>query len=131
MACSDIEASSSADTGYVSTCISIRFVLLLAVSCSDRDRSSSAPSVELDEALSLSNAFLTTLDRNPKDLKLVKVENLIFRGPGSAGSAIWRFDYQERSLIPTKEHPLGGIGGGLFVQVDLDSKKATFLGVGE
>lgn len=109
---------------------SLSLVLLLAASCSARARTSSAPSIEFEEALSLSNAFLTTLGRDPKDLKLVRAENLIFRGPPLQGPAFWRFDYQERSSLPSKDH-IGGLGGGLFIEVDLDAKKAKFLGVGE
>ena len=104
-------------------------MLLVAGACSDR--SSSGPSTELEEATAISNAFLATLGRDPKDLKLVKTENLIYRGPNQVGPAIWRFDYQERRLIPSKDNVLGGVGGGLFIEVDLDQKKAKFLGVGE
>lgn len=94
-------------------------------------RNSSAPSVELEEAAALANAFLPTLDRNPKELKLVKAENLVFRGPSLLGPSIWRFTYKERSLIPKDGRALLGAGGELFIEVDLDKKKATFLGVGE
>ena len=110
---------------------SILFVLLFAPSCSDRARHAPAPSVELVEALLLSNEFLTTLNRNPQELKLIRVENRIYPGPGTVGPAIWRFDYLERSHIATKEHPLVAMGGGLFIEVDLETKKAKFLGVGE
>ncbi len=108
----------------------ILFMLLFAASCSDRGRHS-PPSVELEEALLLSNAFLTTLNRDLQELKLIKVENRIDSGPGTVGPAIWRFDYLERRLIATKEHPLVGVGGGLFIEVDLETKKAKSLGVGE
>jgi hypothetical protein len=110
---------------------SILFGLLLAAaSCSNPApdsspppaRNASPPAVELEEAISLSNAFLPTLNRNPSDLKLVKVENLVFRGPD--GPAIWRITYKERNA-------LGALGGELYVEVDLNQKKAKFLGTGE
>ena len=102
---------------------------LFAGSCAAR--SFSGPSAELEEATAISNAFLATLGRDPKDLKLVRTENLIYSGANLGGPAIWRFDYQERKLIPSKDNLSGGIGGGLFIEVDLDLKKAKFLGVGE
>lgn len=110
----------------------ILFLLLFGISVSDlHARNSSSPSVEFEAALALSNAFLPTLNRNPKNLKLVKAENLVFSGPHLLGPAIWRFTYKERSLIPKDGQSLLGLGGELFIEVDLNNKKARFLGAGE
>lgn len=89
------------------------------------------PTVELEEAAVLANAFLPTLDRNPKELKLVKAENLVFRGPNLLGHSIWRFTYMERSLIPKDGQTPFGAGGQIPIEVDLDKQKAKFLGVSE
>jgi len=62
---------------------SMLLVLLFATSCSDRSRKAAATSSELEEALLLANAFLPTLNRNPEELKLIRVENRIYPGPGT------------------------------------------------
>lgn len=90
-----------------------------------------SPSAELQEALTLSNALLPRFGRNPRDLKVVKVENLLFSNSDPPSTANWRFTYKERSLIPSGGKTLLGLGGELFIEVDLVNKKARLTGFGE
>jgi hypothetical protein len=84
-----------------------------------------SPSTELLRAIELGNAFLPSLKRKPRDLKLIEVKN-VFGKPN-----IWRLTYKERSAMPRETGGLATLGGELFVEVDLDNGKTKFAGTGE
>lgn len=85
-----------------------------------------SPSSELLRAIELGNAFLPSLKRKPRDLKLIEVKNVFGGKPN-----IWRLTYKERSALPRETGGLATLGGELFVEVDLDTGKTKFAGTGE
>lgn len=85
-----------------------------------------SPSSELLRAIELGNAFLPSLKRKPRDLKLIEVKNVFGGKPN-----IWRLTYKERSALPRETGGLATLGGELFVEVDLENGTTKFAGTGE
>lgn len=85
-----------------------------------------SPSSELLRAIELGDAFLPSLHRKPRDLKLVEVKNVFGGKPN-----IWRLTYKERAALPRETGGLAALGGELFLEVDLNNKTTKFVGTGE
>lgn len=74
--------------------------------------------------------MLATLS-NPSDYKLIRVENLYLPGRGYLGPHIWHVTFKAKELIPKGDNEIVGLGGEIFIQVDMNTKKAKLLGYGE
>lgn len=79
---------------------------------------------ECEEAVSLAEAMLPTIDIKPEDYKLVAAENLrdaagVYRGP-----QFWRLTFKARHLIPHTHEGILGAGGEIFVEADLTERRA-------
>lgn len=89
-----------------------------------------SPSQELKLAITIGEKFLKTLNINPNEEKLIKVENLYSRGR-FVGPDIWVLTFKYRKIIPNNAHQPLGTGGEVFIEVDLKEKMAKLLGYGE
>ena len=84
---------------------------------------------ELEKAVQFAtyqlNAYLILANRlNPeKEYRLLSAQNLVQKG-----EAVWWITFKAGSLLPSKENPIIGVGGEIFVSVDLKSQecKITF-----
>ena len=89
------------------------------------------PSTELLEAVAIGDAYLPSQSIKPTDVKLISAANLFSCDAVLRGPHVWRLAYKYREGIPTEaDRPLA-VGGEVLVEVDLRTKKATFLGVTE
>ena len=109
--------------------------LVFAVSCkqasSGRFSYSHAvsPSKDCEIAISLAEELLSTLN-DPNNYKLIRVENLYLPMRGYLGPHLWHLTFKSRELIPKDKEPVGA-GGEVFIQVDMNTRKAKLLGYGE
>ena len=92
--------------------------------------SEATPSEECQQAIDIANQFLPTLNLNPADYQLIKVENLVVTGDHYLAPQIWRLTYKLRDLIPEDGGEIGA-GGEVFIQVDISSGVARLQGFGE
>ena len=81
-------------------------------------------------AISLAEGLLSTL-KVPNDYKLIRVENLYLPLRGYLGPHIWHLTFKSRGLIPKDDKEPVGLGSEIFIQVDMNTKKAKLLGYGE
>jgi len=86
---------------------------------------------ECEEAISLAEAMLPTIDIKPEDYKLIEAKNLrdaagVYRGP-----QFWHLTFKARYLIPSTPKGMLGAGGEIFVAVDLTERRAWVTGYGE
>lgn|GEM_PF-952164 len=86
----------------------------------------SSPSSEMLEAIKLGDAFLPSLKRKSRDMKLIEVKNVFGGKPNQ-----WRLTYKERSSLPRETGGPGALGGELLIDVNLDEKISKFAGSGE
>jgi len=92
--------------------------------------SEATPSEECQQAIDIANQFLPTLNLNPADYQLIKVENLVVTGDHYLAPQIWRLTYKLRDLIPEDGGEIGA-GGEVFIQVDISTGVARLQGFGE
>lgn len=88
------------------------------------------PARDCHEALSLGIGFLMTKNIDLTQYKLISAENLI-KGTDYIRPHIWRLTFKLKRLIPETSEAEIGAGGELFLEVDLATKTARFLGYGE
>ena len=109
--------------------VSLALLICLATANAQAGNKKLSPENDLAAAIKIANAFLPSLPRSPSDLKLIKAENLIVRNGQMKPPAVWELAYKDRSTISSDG--LIGKGGELFIEVDLKTKKAKFMGAGE
>ncbi len=81
------------------------------------------PSTELIQAVAIGDAYLPSQSIKTTDVKLISA---VLRGPH-----VWRLTYKYRDGIPAAADRPIAAGGEVLIEVDLRTKKATFLGVTE
>lgn len=89
----------------------------------------SPPSAELRQALAIGDEFLATLSVDSGAYKLVGAQNML-NGNEYKDPAFWRLTYKSCGNRSANVEPVCK-GGELFIGVDLNTAKATFIGAGE
>ena len=89
------------------------------------------PSTDLLQAVVIADAFLPSQSIKPNDVKLIGAANLFSCGAVLKGPHVWRLTYRYRDGIPEATDRPIAVGGDILVEVDLHTKKATFLGATE
>lgn len=77
-------------------------------------------------AISIAEKYFPEFKLNRADYKLVKIENDIF---GKGNIPNWKLTFKDKKLF--SKDGLIGKGGEVFIEVDLQAKKAKILGYGE
>ncbi|CAN5313709.1 hypothetical protein BH10CYA1_BH10CYA1_54450 [soil metagenome] len=86
------------------------------------------PSKDCRSAIVIAEKFLPTLKiAGPQ--KLIRVENLYLNPKHKIEPNLWKVTFKDTQTIP-RDGPIGA-GGEIFIEVDLSTKKARFLGTGE
>lgn len=91
----------------------------------------SSPSQECQLAISIAEEFLPTLDINPTDYKLIKIENMVIKRMSEIDPKKWYITFKARNVLPSDKNGILGVGGEIFIEVDLNTQQVEFLGVGE
>jgi hypothetical protein len=89
-----------------------------------------SPSEDCRIAISLAEELLSTL-KEPNNYKLISVENLYLPTRRYLGPHLWHLTFKLKDLIPKEDKKPVGLGGEIFIQVDMSTKKAKLLGYGE
>ncbi len=86
------------------------------------------PSQDCRSAILLAEKFLPTLKISGNQ-KLIRVENLYLGSNSKIKPNLWKLTFRATNTIgsdgPTAK------GGEIFIEVDLSTKKAVYLGAGE
>ena len=82
-------------------------------------------------AISIGEKFLSTIDTDPANYKLIEARNLIIRGNEEMDPRKWRLTFKDRAILPTDKGGILGVGGEIFIEVDVGTQQAKLLGVGE
>lgn len=86
---------------------------------------------ECEEAVSLAEATLLGIGKKPQDYKLVAAGNLRDRAGAYRGPQFWHLTFKLRELLPSSTRAKLGKGGEIFVEVDLEERRAQVTGYGE
>ena len=90
------------------------------------------PSRECKMTISIAEVFLQSLGIKSADYKLIQIENYVIRGEKNNMNLYkWRIAFKSRDMIPLDENGILGAGGEIFIEVDLKTQQAKFLGTGE
>jgi hypothetical protein len=81
--------------------------------------------------ITLADELFPELELQRDNYKLIKIENLIVKGEKYLGPYIWHLTYKQKNLIHEDENEEIGAGGEVFIEVNLNIRKAKLLGYGE
>jgi hypothetical protein len=79
--------------------------------------------------IAIADAFLPSLSVNVAEYRLIGVVNAM-NGREYKGPAFWRLTYKSCGVRRPDIEPICK-GGELFIGVDMNTRKASFLGAGE
>ena len=86
---------------------------------------------EVVDVIDIAEKYLIDNKIEVKDYKLIKAENLYINNSKYIGPDRWYVVFKLRSLIPKEgNYPLG-MGGEIFIEINLKDKNAKILGYGE
>ena len=88
-------------------------------------------SQECKEAIILAEEILPTIRVRVEDYKLITAENMSTRNGDYKGPQYWHLTFKLRDLIQDKPELPIGAGGEIFVEIDLNDRRASLAGYGE
>ena len=86
---------------------------------------------DCQEAVALAENSLRTTGVRPEEYALVRAENVLAGTSRCPGPRCWTLVFKRRDLIPTQMPAELTAGGEIFVEVNLEAKKAEITGYGE
>jgi hypothetical protein len=82
-------------------------------------------------AIAIAEDFLISIDRDPAEYEVIKIENLVTRKGIYQGPHIWHITFKRADLVPDNEYDMVGAGGEIFISVNVKERRAELLGYGE
>ena len=86
---------------------------------------------DCQEAVALAENSLRATGAKPDEYALVRAENVLAGTSRCPGPRCWALVFKRRDLIPTEMPAELTAGGEIFVEVNLEAKKAEITGYGE